>query len=93
MQKELGGDIPSFRPRFASKCDRQSSDLTQITSGYNFSVKLTTNHPNSSCSISYLRKFSSDILKGTGRIFEYFLLSPPSFELGYLSIRVGVSTN
>ena len=26
--------IPSFRPRFAGKCDRQSRDLTQLTSGY-----------------------------------------------------------
>ncbi len=26
--------IPSFRPRFAGKCDRQSRDLTHFTSGY-----------------------------------------------------------
>ncbi len=26
--------IPSFRPRFAGKCDWQSRDLTQLTSGY-----------------------------------------------------------
>ena len=49
--------IPSFPPRFASKCDRQSSDLTQITNGYNFAVKPTTNHSSSSCSILHLRKF------------------------------------
>lgn len=29
-----GRVIPSFRPRFAGKCDRQSRDLTQLTSGY-----------------------------------------------------------
>jgi hypothetical protein len=26
--------IPNFRHRFAGKCDRQSRDLTQFTSGY-----------------------------------------------------------
>ena len=31
--------ILSFRPRFASKCDRQSRDLTQLTRGYNSSVR------------------------------------------------------
>ena len=28
----------SFRTRFASKCDWQSSDLTQFTSGYNLTT-------------------------------------------------------
>ena len=28
----------SFRTRFASKCDWQSSDLTQFTSGYNLAT-------------------------------------------------------
>jgi hypothetical protein len=51
----LVGSFPAFRPRFAGKCDRQSSDLTQFTRGYNFAVKPTTNHPRSSCSNSHLR--------------------------------------
>jgi len=42
------GSFPAFRPRFAGKYDRQSSDLTQFTSGYNFAVEPTTNHPRSS---------------------------------------------
>ncbi len=37
--------IPSFCPRFADKFDRQSSDLTQFTSHYAFTVKPTTNQP------------------------------------------------
>ena len=37
--------IHSFRPRFAGRCDRESRDLTQLTSGYNFAVKpITPNH-------------------------------------------------
>ena len=44
-----------IRPRFAGKCDRQSSDLIQFTSDYNFAVKPATNHPRSSCSNSHLR--------------------------------------
>ena len=38
------GSFPAFRPRFAGKCDRQSSGLTQFTSGDNFAVKPTTYH-------------------------------------------------
>ena len=49
------GVIPSFGPRFVSECDRQSSDITQIISGYNFAVKPTTNQPSSSC-LKKLRK-------------------------------------
>ena len=44
--------IPSFRTRFAGKCDRQSRDLTQFTY-----------HTKSSCSNSYLRKLRSEIFK------------------------------
>jgi hypothetical protein len=32
---EISGSFPAFRPRFAGKCDRQFSDLTQFISGYN----------------------------------------------------------
>ncbi len=49
------GSFSTFRPRFAGKCDRQSSDLTQFTSCYNFAVTPTTNHLRSSCSNSHLR--------------------------------------
>ena len=39
------GVTSSLCPRFAGECDPQSRDLTQLSSGYNF----TTNHPSSSC--------------------------------------------
>ena len=54
-KKFLVGSFPAFSPRFAGKCDQQSSDLTQFTSGYNFAVKPATNHPRLSCSNSHLR--------------------------------------
>ena len=63
--------IPSFRPRFAGKCDRQSRVLTQLFAfRLHFAVKPTTNHPRSSCSNSHLRKHSSEIFNGE---YEYFL--------------------
>ena len=67
----LGGhwSFTAFRPRFAGKCDRPSSDLTQFTSGYNFA---TTNHPRSSCSNSHLRQHNSEIFNGEN---EYFFSS------------------
>ena len=65
--------IPSFRPRFAGKCDRQSRVLTQLFAfRLHFAVKPTTNHPRSSCSNSHLRKHSSEIFNGE---YEYFLSS------------------
>ena len=41
----------------------------------------------------FLENLTQKYSRGTGRICEYFFIPPPSFELGYLSIRVGVSTN
>jgi hypothetical protein len=62
--------IPSFRPRFTGKCDRQSRDLTQLTSGYNFAIKPTTNHlRSSSCSNSHLRMHSLEYSMENMNIF------------------------
>ena len=54
----LNYHIPILRPRFAGKCDPQSSDLTQLPRGYNFAVKPATNHPRSSC---WMRTCGRDI--------------------------------
>ena len=53
--QQIGGSFPAFRSRFAGECDRQSSDLTKFTSGYNLAVKPKTNHLRSSCLKSNLR--------------------------------------
>ena len=47
MQNEHMGheSFSAFRPCFGDKWDPQSRDLTQLSSGYNFSVKPATNHP------------------------------------------------
>ena len=86
------GSFPAFRPRFAGKCDRQSSDLTQFTSGYNFAVKPPTNHPRSQGFELTLEitKLSGEyrvekIFSGENRIFFF---SFTGIDLGYLSIQV-----
>ena len=48
LGKEGGqGAFPAFRPCFAGKCDQQLSDLTQISSGYNFAITPVSNHHSS----------------------------------------------
>ncbi len=42
----------------------------KFTSGYNFAVKPTTNHPRSSCSNSHLRKLRSEIFNGENEFFS-----------------------
>ena len=48
-QTRVKESLPTFRPRFAGKCDPQSRDLTHLPKGYNFAVKPATNHPCTSC--------------------------------------------
>ena len=79
--------IPSFRPRFAGKCDRQSRDLTQLTGGYISRLDRLLITPRSSCSNSHLRKHSSEIFNG-----EFFILYQESISDTFASNSNAFST-
>ena len=76
--------IPSFRPRFAGKCDRQSRDLTQLTSGYisrlNRLLITPDHHVRTHTWESIAQKYSMENMN----IF-YPL---PGIDLGHLCIQV-----
>ena len=73
--------IPSFRPRFASKCGRRQETNT-IHQRLHFAVRPATNHPRSSCpthtSDNIAQKYSME------KMNIFFPL--PGIDLGYLSI-------
>ena len=70
FNKKCARVIPSFRPRFAGKCDQQSRDLTQLTSSYISRLNRLLITPDHDVRTHTWKSIAQQIFNGE---YEYFL--------------------